>query len=448
MKKKLLLAAMALGIVSMAQAQADWTLRTPTHAPPKRIQTAMAQTAGGRLTVLFGGLNLGPAGVFNQHNVLGDTWFWNGTDWTQFTGAAPPARFGATMALNPGSGNALLFGGKDANGNFLSDTWEFHVSEACTKLGCSPFGFSWSKLTPAATPPARAFASMSIASTGVVLSGGENASGELGDTWFYDPSVSNWVVQLGGVSPARSNTAMAECQNVAGATSTTLAMEYGGGHPTFELGDSWYWGTFVEGLTSRVWQGPIIPATRPLPRSSHAMAYYPVSGNDVLYGGEFFATEIAVIVEGDTWNGNCLNGTVNWSQAAPAHSPGTRMLHAMSKGPSGLSLVLFGGTDVLPGGSLPNGRDHNDTWTWGRKIACVPVDGSTLREDQTVSCLFDSADGSHFAGWKGRGFDPEFQRQEQTSFKADDSGPATITAEWSDGTGFHTQTFSYTIVGH
>src|SRR5437588_2136918 len=104
-----------LAFTTLAFGQADWTLLNPTQAPSKRHSPAMAQFGNGSSVVLFGGLNLGPSGVFNQHNVMGDTWLWNGTSWSQITSffntpATPASRFGATMAYDPVNQRTVLFG--------------------------------------------------------------------------------------------------------------------------------------------------------------------------------------------------------------------------------------------------------------------------------------------------------------------------------------------------
>ena len=54
--------------------------------------------------VLFGGTGHGA--------LLGDTWTWNGTTWTQQTPAtSPPARESASMAYDAATGTVVLFGG-------------------------------------------------------------------------------------------------------------------------------------------------------------------------------------------------------------------------------------------------------------------------------------------------------------------------------------------------
>jgi hypothetical protein len=59
--------------------------------------------ATGRV-VLFGGLG--------EDTIFGDTWSWDGTDWTQLTPAhSPPPRFDPAMTYDAALGQIVLFGG-------------------------------------------------------------------------------------------------------------------------------------------------------------------------------------------------------------------------------------------------------------------------------------------------------------------------------------------------
>ena len=195
-------------LTGLAFAQADWTLRSPAHVPPKRMNTVMAQFGSGSSVVMFGGLNLGPSGVFSQFNVLDDTWTWNGTDWFQLSPSlSPPARYGATMAFDPVNGVAILFGGRSAGGQLLSDTWRFGL-RCVQKTVCS---LAWSQVSTTTSPPARAEAAMAFdadaALQQVILTGGTNGSGTLNDTWRFNTSTNTWTLEAGfpsgaGRSPA------------------------------------------------------------------------------------------------------------------------------------------------------------------------------------------------------------------------------------------------------
>jgi sugar lactone lactonase YvrE len=128
----------------------------------------MAYDPSSGLVVLFGGQG-------NGLNFLGDTWTWNGTTWTQLSPAtSPQARGYAVMAYDAAFSQVLLFGG-EGNGTgfpFLNDTWTWN-------------GTTWTQLAPVTSPEARFSATMAYdpSSGQVVLFGGGSNSGFLGDTW-------------------------------------------------------------------------------------------------------------------------------------------------------------------------------------------------------------------------------------------------------------------------
>ncbi|MGP8061009.1 MAG: kelch repeat-containing protein, partial [Acidimicrobiales bacterium] len=80
----------------------------------------MAYDSATGQTVLFGGLDANGA-------TLADTWTYNGTTWTkQYPATSPPARAYASMAYDAAIGQMVLFGGLDASGNTLGDTWTYN----------------------------------------------------------------------------------------------------------------------------------------------------------------------------------------------------------------------------------------------------------------------------------------------------------------------------------
>ena len=94
-----------------------WTQQHPAVHPATRIQAAAAYDAATSSVVLFGGQGT------SSGRLLGDTWTWNGTIWTQQAPASSPsARDGAAMAYDVATGNVMLFGGNDLSG-FPNDTW-------------------------------------------------------------------------------------------------------------------------------------------------------------------------------------------------------------------------------------------------------------------------------------------------------------------------------------
>lgn len=57
-----------------------WAKQNTKHDPPSRYFAAAAYWPDGHRVVLFGGWGEGPSG---QTISLRDTWFWDGTDWSQ-----------------------------------------------------------------------------------------------------------------------------------------------------------------------------------------------------------------------------------------------------------------------------------------------------------------------------------------------------------------------------
>jgi hypothetical protein len=77
---------------------------------------AMDPTTG--QLILFGGYGVGETN-------LGDMWEWNGSTWTQMSPPTlPPARSDASMAFDVATGKLVLFGGSILDGTeLLGDTW-------------------------------------------------------------------------------------------------------------------------------------------------------------------------------------------------------------------------------------------------------------------------------------------------------------------------------------
>jgi hypothetical protein len=144
----------------------QWSLRTNSGPPARWIQRMAYDSARG-VTVMFGGAD--PSGV------RGDTWEWDGTTWTQRNPTtSPPARYGQAMAFNVERGVTELFGGQTGfafGAGVLGDTWQWD-------------GNNWTQV-PIAGPAARSFTKMVYDSNRhrTVLFGGYNGTQFVGDTW-------------------------------------------------------------------------------------------------------------------------------------------------------------------------------------------------------------------------------------------------------------------------
>ncbi len=100
-------------------------------------------------------------------------------------GEPPPPRFGSRMAYDAESDVVVLFGGSDLfTGETLGDTWAFDYESN-----------TWTNLQPQSSPPPRLFHDMVYDEAGdrVVMFGGGDGVGELGDTWAYDTNTNTWT---------------------------------------------------------------------------------------------------------------------------------------------------------------------------------------------------------------------------------------------------------------
>jgi hypothetical protein len=115
-----------------------WKQMSPAHRPPARRGASMAFDPTRQVVVLYGGQVQDQA----EGTTSGDTWTWDGTDWTQVDAGpgAPGVRDGARMVT---AGNrVLLFGGRLFNVNYFGDafTWD---------------GKRWTRVDMAPRPPGR-----------------------------------------------------------------------------------------------------------------------------------------------------------------------------------------------------------------------------------------------------------------------------------------------------
>jgi hypothetical protein len=171
-----------------------WQQLQPETSPPPLAGPAMAYDSQLRELILFGGATGSPPSPTNG------TWAWNGGSWVPLDLSAggssiPPARSDAALAAS--GGEFVLFGGVGAAGAVLGDTWTFN-------------GSTWTQQTPATAPPGRSAgaATWDSSTNQVLLYGGQDASGNwLGDTWTWDGS--NWSARGGAAPPARADAALA-----------------------------------------------------------------------------------------------------------------------------------------------------------------------------------------------------------------------------------------------
>ena len=99
---------------------ANWTQESPQTLPSPRIYSAMAYDSAHDQVVLFGGFEYG--------TFLNDTWLWDGSNWTQASPqTSPSGRDGIAMAYDSAHSQVVLFAGGIATDNLVplpgADTW-------------------------------------------------------------------------------------------------------------------------------------------------------------------------------------------------------------------------------------------------------------------------------------------------------------------------------------
>jgi hypothetical protein len=152
-----------------------WT-QVSEFGPQSRTQLAMAYDFFAQRVLLFGG-STGELG-----NILfADTWHWDGENWTQVADSGPAGRLSHAMASDSARKRVSLFGGEgfSAPGKtvFFGDTWEWD-------------GEQWTQQEVMGPGPRRLHCMTYDVTRGrLVLFGGFGDSGFSGETWEWDSSL-------------------------------------------------------------------------------------------------------------------------------------------------------------------------------------------------------------------------------------------------------------------
>jgi hypothetical protein len=166
----------------------------------------------------------------------------------------------------------------------------------------------------------------------MVMFGGRDAAGPLGDTWEWDGLT--WTNAAAAVSPSPRWES-----SIAYDAARGNVVLFGGGDNSTSLGDTWTW----DGLT---WTQRV-PVVSPAPRHGAAMTYDDARQRVVLFGGADYANNYFA----DTWE---WDGQA-WSLVVQATPPQARWSPAMAWDSARGIVVLHGGID---------GRGSSDPSAW------------------------------------------------------------------------------------
>lgn len=282
--------------LEIARTYPGWSQKSPASHPSARI-SYMAAVYGSDALVLFGAH--GPGGI------LGDTWAYDLSDnawWARNPPSSPPPRYDSSLATIYSDDKVMLFGGDD-QARFC-DTWVYDLGDD-----------RWIEKSPANHPgPRDAFGMAGVYGTGkVVLFGGHKEDGSLSaETWIYDLDMNGWTLSSPPVSPpGRSYGMMA---SVSGDDKVVL---FGGLDATGRLGDTWIYDA-GDGKWSQK-----SPADSPSPRMDSAISTVYDDDKIVLFGGDTghgqrISDTWSYDIGSDEWTS--LNPAKN-----PSSNDGTRM---------------------------------------------------------------------------------------------------------------------------
>jgi len=301
--------------------------------------------------VLFGGRDA--SGV-----LLNDTWTWNGVTWREITpSASPPARTQGAMAYDAARQRVVLFGGQVAGVN-SRETWEWD-------------GATWA-LRSTSGPTAR-FAHTMVydsAAQRVVVFGGQDNSNFVGDSWSWDGASGTWSQIATTITPGQGA--------VTGHQHTSSYDSVRGRHVLFSVQG----GAVTWERAGSVWS-LISNTPPPAGRSKSSMVFVPSAGGggvSVMFGGNGGGN-------GDTnlwsWTG------ASWSiaQAASGSGPSTREGHSMVYDSARGVIVLFGGS--TPGGGIASA--NSETWEWSAATGWRHLMVPAPRESHAMA--YDAARG-------------------------------------------------------
>jgi hypothetical protein len=196
-------------------------VKAPGPAPTARSFFAAAHDPVRDVVVVYGGED---AQGFSD-----ETWEWDGTVWRRSAGGAPGARSAASLAWDPTSSRVTLFGGNGADadpGAIRGDTWAWD-------------GQDWTRVSETGPVPARWPAAMVAADAGQLLVfGGHQVADEdlppaLGDTWVLTDRAWALRADAGGPGPLVNAQALVH--------PTLGILLAGGSDFDRENGDVWRW---------------------------------------------------------------------------------------------------------------------------------------------------------------------------------------------------------------
>ncbi len=366
----------------------------PTLGPSPAPAARLSQTHGARPAATAAGIS--------------GSW----KDLTSTYPSPPAARAYGGMVYDAASGYDVLFGGENG-AQVDGDTWNLSTAHGWNEISSS------SSVTARADP---SFAYDSSSSEAVLYGGCEGLTGcPAGDTWVF--SGGSWAQNtLGTAPPALLSATMSDDPPAGG-------LLLFGGCTSFAV-LSGTCNTYVAGtysFTASAGWSSVSSTQSPSARSSAGMAYDPVGGYVLLFGGYTGSSTL-----GDTWTfqgGQWKNITSSLSLSPPPRSAA-----AMFWDPALQSIILFGGNGAS--------NDIGDTWAFhgGQWSEISASGGPSSRDGAMFAPPMGSGPAILFGGESNGtyesdtwGFEPTFSVSASGTPTAIDSGQSVAFTSLASG---------------
>jgi hypothetical protein len=222
-------------------------------------------------------------------------------------GEEPAAREDHTWTIDPATGSAWLFGGRDGSTAF-DDLWRFDARAD-----------RWERVQPGGPSPAARFGHTGtwVAGTGLVVWSGQAGTSFFADLWAYDPGANRWreLPAAGAVPPARYGSCAALGPD------GRLWISHG-----FTEDGTRFFDTRAYDFATERWSDETPAGRTPVARCLHG-CFFADDGRFVLYAGQ--TTGVAAL--GDLWAlDGAGTGSASWTQVEGPR-PRDRNLYAFAR---------------------------------------------------------------------------------------------------------------------
>lgn len=236
--------------------QAAGASSSDSTRPTPRESAACWTDASGNMW-LFGGR--GMALGASKASMLADLWYWSPSQstWSSYFSDASPSARSSSASWTDKDGNGWIYGGKDADSNYLSDLWQFKVADLTWLLKSGTPNVNQNPTYPTlvggtGTPGGLYSANGLYFSGGIYLFAGygldkSGAAGANRDLWRFNVTALSWTYLSGTPASKIGSTTTPGARSAAAAWSTadTLFVFGGSGYDTNgtanvgDLGDFW-----------------------------------------------------------------------------------------------------------------------------------------------------------------------------------------------------------------